>query len=123
MLLRVNNMDAVDRIGGHEASQAILQHLAGKVQQCIGTTDSHSRLGLNQIMVLLSNADRDRAQRFCAELSKTLENQPPGQIHLTASGCLSVTAGFVEARSDMPIEDLIARAQSPDNLFYEFKVC
>jgi phospholipid/cholesterol/gamma-HCH transport system ATP-binding protein len=123
VLLRVNNLEAIDQIEGHVASQTILQHLAAKVQQCIGLTDSHSRLGLNQIMVLLSNAEMDRAREFCADLAKVLERHPPPLIGLPQSGCLSVTAGFVAARSDMPIEALISQAQAPENLFYEFKVC
>jgi phospholipid/cholesterol/gamma-HCH transport system ATP-binding protein len=123
VLLRVNNLEEVNRIGGHVASQTILQHLAGKVQQCIGVTDSQSRLGLNQIMVLLSNANLERAQAFCADLSQALEEHPPDEIGLTKRDCLSVTAGFVAAHSEMPIEELIARVQAPENLFYEFKVC
>ncbi len=123
VLLRVNNLEALDQIGGHMASQAILQHLAGQVQRCIGVTDSYSRLGLNQIMVLLSNADMDRAQGFCSDLANALEERPPQQIGLSHRGCLSVTAGFVEAHSKMRIAELIARAQAPENLFYEFKVC
>jgi PleD family two-component response regulator len=86
-------------------------------------TDSQSRLGLNQIMVLLSNANKERAQAFCSDLAKNLEENPPQQDGLTMRDCLSVTAGFVAAHSDMPIEELIARAQAPENLFYEFKVC
>jgi phospholipid/cholesterol/gamma-HCH transport system ATP-binding protein len=123
VLLRVNNLESVDQINGHVASQTILKHLATKVQQCIGMTDSHSRLGLNQIMVLLSNADMDRAREFCADLAKVLEEQPPSQVCPMPSGCLAVTASFVAAHSEMPLEELIARAQSPEKLFYEFKVC
>lgn len=123
VLLKVDNLEAIRQMNGHVANQTILQHLAINVQRCIGVTDSQSRLGLNQIMVLLSNADMDRARGFCTDLAKALESQPPRQIGLDKRDCLSVTAGFVAAHSDMPIEELIARAQAPENLFYEFKVC
>jgi phospholipid/cholesterol/gamma-HCH transport system ATP-binding protein len=123
VLLRVNNLEELNRIEGHMASQTILQHLASKVQDCIEVTDSQSRLGLNQIMVLLSNADRNRAQTFCSDLARALEDHPPQESCPTIRDCLSVTAGLVAAHSDMPIEELIARAQAPENLFYEFKVC
>lgn len=123
VLLRVNNLEAINQMEGHVASQTILQHLAAKVQRCIGVTDSHSRLGLNQIMVLLSNADINRARDFCADLARALESEPPQQIDQDQKDCLSVTAGFVAAHSEMPIEELIARALAPENLFYEFKVC
>lgn len=123
VLLKVDNLEAIKQMEGHVANQTILQHLAVNVQQCIGVTDSQSRLGLNQIMVLLSNADMDRARGFCADLAKALESHPPQQTGLDKSDYLSVTAGFVAAHSDMPIEELIARAQAPENLFYEFKVC
>jgi phospholipid/cholesterol/gamma-HCH transport system ATP-binding protein len=123
VLLRVNNLEAIIQMEGHVVSQTILQHLAAKVQRCIEVTDSHSRLGLNQIMVLLSNADIDRARAFCADLARVLESEPPQQIDKEQKACLSVTAGFVAAHREMAIEELIARAQAPENLFYEFKVC
>jgi phospholipid/cholesterol/gamma-HCH transport system ATP-binding protein len=123
VLLRVNNLEELNRIEGHMASQTILQHLASKVQDCIEVTDSQSRLGLNQIMVLLSNADRERALAFCSDLARALEDHPPQESCPAMRDCLSVTAGFIAAHSEMPIEALIAQAQAQENLFYEFKVC
>lgn len=123
VLLTMCNIEAIDEIVGHVASQTILQELAAKVQCCIGITDSCSRLGLSKIMVLLSSSDIVRARTFCSELARELKNNRTIQIADNAKNCITINAGFAQARVDSTLEQLVSDAASAESLFYEFRVC
>jgi phospholipid/cholesterol/gamma-HCH transport system ATP-binding protein len=123
VLLTVNNLETGDELTGHVAGTTTLQELATLVQGCLGITDTCSRLGLNQIMVLLSNSNMARARMFCSELAREMERHTltiPGDRKKHAA--ISVTAGFAEARKDSHLEELIEKAGSAQNTFYEFRV-
>jgi phospholipid/cholesterol/gamma-HCH transport system ATP-binding protein len=123
ILLTVNNLEAIDELVGHVAGQTILQQLALHVQGILGITDTCSRLGLNRIMVLLSNSNIARARMFCSELARELETNRVLQITNQSKSCMSVSAGFAEAQKDSSLEQLISKAASSENMFYEFRVC
>lgn len=123
VLLTMCNIDAIDEIVGHVASQTILQELAAHVQNCIGITDSCSRLGLNKIMVLLSSSDIVRARTFCSDLARELKNNRAIQISVNNKNCITINAGFAQARVDSTLEQLVSDAASAESLFYEFRVC
>jgi phospholipid/cholesterol/gamma-HCH transport system ATP-binding protein len=123
VLLTVNNLEDGDELKGHVAGTTTLQELANLVQDCLGITDTCSRLGLSQIMVLLSNSNMARARMFCSELAREMEGHtlpiPGGKKRRAA---ISITAGFAEAKKDSQLEELIKEAGSAQNTFYEFRV-
>ena len=123
VLLTMCNIEAIDEIVGHVASQKILQELASHVQHCIGITDSCSRLGLNRIMVLLSSSDIVRARTFCSELARELKNDQKIKFPCDPQKCITINAGFAQAKVDSTLEQLISDAASAESLFYEFRVC
>jgi phospholipid/cholesterol/gamma-HCH transport system ATP-binding protein len=123
ILLTINNLEAIDELVGHVAGQTILQQLALHVQGILGITDTCSRLGLNRIMVLLSNSNIARARMFCSELARELETNKVLQLTDQSKSCMSVSAGFAEAQKDSSLEQLISKAASAENMFYEFRVC
>jgi phospholipid/cholesterol/gamma-HCH transport system ATP-binding protein len=123
VLLTMCNIEAIDEIVGHVASQRILQELASHVQHCIGITDSCSRLGLNRIMVLLSSSDIVRARTFCSELVRELKNDHKIHLSCDPQSCITINAGFAQAKVDSTLEQLISDAASAESLFYEFRVC
>lgn len=123
VLLTMCNIEAIGEIMGHMASQKILQELATHVQQCIGITDSCSRLGLNRIMVLLSSSDIVRARTFCSDLARELKNNHTIQLSDSNKPCITINAGFAQAQVDITLEQLVSDAASAESLFYEFRVC
>ena len=123
VLLTMCNIKAIDEIVGHVTSQKILQELASHVQHCIGITDSCSRLGLNRIMVLLSSSDIVRARTFCSELARELKNDQNIKLSCDSQSCITINAGFAQAKVDSTLEQLISDAASAESLFYEFRVC
>jgi phospholipid/cholesterol/gamma-HCH transport system ATP-binding protein len=74
-------------------------------------------------MVLLSNSDIARARMFCSELARELEANKVLQIDGQSRSCMSVSAGFAEAENESTLEQLISKAASAENMFYEFRVC
>ena len=122
VLLTMCNIEAIDEIVGHVASQRILQGLANHVQHCIGITDSCSRLGLNRIMVLLSSSDIVRARTFCSELARELKNDQAIQLSCDPQNSITINAGFAQAKVDSTLEQLVSDAASAESLFYEFRV-
>lgn len=123
VLLTMCNIEAIEQMEGHEDSQRILQELATSVQRCIGVTDSCSRLGLNKIMVLLSGSDIVRARTFCSELARELKTNRPIQASPNTKNCITINAGFAQARVESTLEQLVFDAASAESLFYEFRVC
>ena len=123
VLLTMCNIEAIDEIMGHVESQKILQELAAHVQNCIGITDSCSRLGLNRIMVLLSSSDIVRARTFCSDLARELKNNRTIPLSDCSKNCITINAGFSQAKVDITLEQLVSDAASVESLFYEFRVC
>jgi phospholipid/cholesterol/gamma-HCH transport system ATP-binding protein len=122
VLLTMCNIEAIDEMVGHVASQRILQGLANHVQHCIGITDSCSRLGLNRIMVLLSSSDIVRARTFCSELARELKNDQVIQLSCDPQNSITINAGFAQAKVNSTLEQLVSDAASAESLFYEFRV-
>jgi phospholipid/cholesterol/gamma-HCH transport system ATP-binding protein len=122
VLLTMCNIEAIDEMVGHVASQRILKGLANHVQHCIGITDSCSRLGLNRIMVLLSSSDIVRARTFCSELARKLKNDQDIQLSCDPQKSITINAGFAQAKVNSTLEQLVSDAASAESLFYEFRV-
>jgi phospholipid/cholesterol/gamma-HCH transport system ATP-binding protein len=122
VLITMCNIEAIDEMVGHVASQRILKGLANHVQDCIGITDSCSRLGLNRIMVLLSSSDIVRARTFCSELARELKNDQAIQLSSDPQKSITINAGFAQAKVNSTLEQLVSDAASAESLFYEFRV-
>jgi phospholipid/cholesterol/gamma-HCH transport system ATP-binding protein len=123
ILLTVENIDEINDTIGHVAGQTVLRNLAMQVRRFLSITDTCSRLGLNKILVSLSDSNRKRAEDFCAQLSGELE---PGKMlagHPDADFCVSISAGFVEVQENSRLEELLAGAEQNQKTFFEFRVC
>jgi phospholipid/cholesterol/gamma-HCH transport system ATP-binding protein len=123
MVFTVENLEEINEKAGHVAGQRILQNFATELQRSLRITDTCSRYGLNKIMAILPNTDRDHARMTCEKLAKepkiveVLEKQP-------ASGfCLVVNVGFAEAKKESALEDALSAAESKQNSLYEFSIC
>jgi phospholipid/cholesterol/gamma-HCH transport system ATP-binding protein len=123
ILLTLENLDDITDKVGHTVSQKILQNFASRVKHCLAITDSCSRRDLNKLMVVLSNSKADRARSFCAELANQLEKESILDLPPYPGFCLNISAGFVEVQKYNSLKQLLERAESPLNRFYEFRVC
>jgi len=123
VLLSVDNLEDVDRIAGHVASQTVLKKFAYHVQQNIYITDTCFRFDLNKMLVILPDTDAEQALKFCDKLSKHLEND--ALVETTDSQaelCYSFSAGIAQADKDSRLEALLGDAQSHQNKFYECRI-
>jgi phospholipid/cholesterol/gamma-HCH transport system ATP-binding protein len=123
ILLTLENLEEITDKAGHTVSQTILQKFASRVKHCLAITDSCSRRDLNKLLVVLSNSKVDRARTFCAELSDQLETKRIIEDPPFPGFCLNISAGFVEVQKYNSLKQLLERAESPLNRFYEFRVC
>lgn len=122
VLLTVENLYEINRMAGYEAEQGALMTFAEQIRRHLRITDICSRIGLNQIMLLLPRTDEQGARRLCGKLAEELSHcriEVPDYPGFT----FSVSAGIVEARMDKPIEQIVQEARVAKDSFYEFKVC
>ena len=120
------SLDNIDKIYEHAeqiASQTIIESLARRIRGKIAITDSCSRFGLNQIVLMISNADRAQAHAFCESLASEIQGKDLMGLKPNPEFCFSISVGFAQATRASSLETLLETAESSSNLFYQFKVC
>jgi phospholipid/cholesterol/gamma-HCH transport system ATP-binding protein len=123
ILLSVDNLEDVDRIAGHVASQTVLKNFANHVKQNLYITDTCFRYDMNKILVILPDTNADQARMFCEKLSRNLETSALFEATGTqAELCYSVSAGIAQAEKDSRLESLLDDAKSRQNIFYECSI-
>lgn len=123
ILLTIENLYEINKMIGYEAEQEALRRFAGRVSVHMRVTDICSRLGLNKIMLMLPRTDRSGAEELCRKLAEKITKEGIVDIKAYPGFCFAVSAGIAEAEQDLPIEQLVALAESQKNVFYEFRVC
>ena len=123
IMLIVENMDEINETIGHVAGQTVLRNLAAQVQQFLSISDTCSRLGLNKILVALSDSTPRRTEDFCADLAEEIKPHKMLGGHPDSEFCVSVSLGLVEVQENSRLEDLLADAESNQKPFYKFRVC
>ena len=108
---------------GHEQGQAVLRNFADSVQKQLRITDTCSRYGMNKIMVLMPNTDIIQSREVCEKLSREMNGNTILPLRPARNFCFTVSAGFAEAGKDSQLEQLVASAESNQNIIYEFSVC
>ncbi|MFH1489374.1 MAG: ATP-binding cassette domain-containing protein [Pseudomonadota bacterium] len=123
VIFSINNLDEINEKAGHVTGQTVLRNFSAELQRCLRITDTCSRYGLNKIMAVLPNTRLEQAGMTCTKLAneakirEILETQPQRGF------CLSVSAGIAEAQKESVLEEVIAKAESGQNLLSEFRVC
>jgi phospholipid/cholesterol/gamma-HCH transport system ATP-binding protein len=123
VLFTFENLAEIHRHVGFLAGQTVLVNFAGFLRQQMGIGDTSSRLGLNRIVVILTNTDRNRAKLFCERLSHEIKGENLLSIQPYPGFCLSIQVGFAQAFSGANMEQLIQEAESGMNTLLEFKIC
>jgi phospholipid/cholesterol/gamma-HCH transport system ATP-binding protein len=122
ILLAVDNLDEINEKWGHVKGQAVLKNFVIQVQRHLRITDTCFWYGLNKIMLLLPNTNLDQARIVCTKLAREMNGDEILGINPPPGFCFSVSAGFVEAKKDSRLENLVARAESSQRKFCEFCV-
>jgi len=123
VLLTVQNMDQINQQLGHKTGQVALKNFATQLQKHIRFTDTCSRFGLNKILLVLSNTDREQAHSFCDKLSRHIRGEQIIELLPDPDFCFTVTAGVVEAEPGSRIEHVLSKAEAAQDQVYEFRVC
>lgn len=122
VMFTVENLAAINEKVGHVAGQTILKNFAAQIKQRLDITDSSSRYSLDRILVVLHNADIEDARTFTTRLARELkvEDLIPGKKD--ADLCVRISAGYAQAEEDSLIKEVLSKAESKDNLYYEIEL-
>ena len=120
VLLAMDNLEDIDRIAGHMAEQTVFKTFANHVTQHTYITDTCFRFDINKILVVLPDTSEQQARDFCRKISRTMENNALFDSIETVKGFgYVVSAGVAQAHKGSGLEDLIARAQKGQAVFFE----
>ncbi|WYX25254.1 diguanylate cyclase [Achromobacter xylosoxidans] len=109
LMLDLDYFKQVNDRYGHLGGDAALRHFCDQLRACLREGDSVGRLGGEEFVVLLADADKDVALAVCDRLRLSLRQHPAnidGQaLVLSASGGVT---GFLE--TDASMSDVLRRA-------------
>ncbi len=123
VLFKVDNMEEINTKWGHVEGQRILKNFAAHITGSLRHNDTCSRMGLNRIMLLMPGTKIDGARHVCARMTGNLKSADVFGDRLRAGFCFSVSAGFAQAHPDSNMEEMLERAKSDQNKFYDFRIC
>ncbi|RJP83129.1 MAG: ATP-binding cassette domain-containing protein [Desulfobacteraceae bacterium] len=123
ILLTIENVEEISLRIGHMAAQTVLKDFSVHVQKHLRIIDSCSRLELNKLMIVLSGSNPDRAKIVCTRLSIELSGSEISGEQPFPEFCFSISAGFIGVRKGDKLADLIADAESKQDMRYDFRVC
>lgn len=93
---------------GHAAGDALLVAVAGRLNGCVRDTDTVSRLGDDEFAVLLSDADRARAEHVAGRILGALRD--PVDLPHMPTACIHASLGVALAGPLQTREQLLRRA-------------
>lgn len=123
VVLKIENIEGIDRISGHMASRTILQRFANQVKQNIYITDTCFRYGMNMLIVVLPDTNKEQAEMFCNKLAQRVEQAQLFEKNTEHGGiCFQVNAGIAQAQPDSRLEALLSEAESQQFEFYQCSI-
>jgi len=122
IIFSIENMAKITGKAGHEVGHTILQVFANHIQQQLRITDTCSRYSLNKIMVVLPHTNLNQTRQACERLSTALNQGKIIDIESYAEFYFSVSVGYVQAKKDSELEQLLKAAEAKGEKFYEFRV-
>jgi len=122
IIFTIENLNEINENLGHATGQTVLKNFAAQIQNRLRITDTCSRYSLDKILVVLHSAEMEDARRFSTRLSqelrlKDLLNKEVGNGHI-----IRISAGYAQAEEDSLLKEVLAKAESKDNLYYEFEL-
>ena len=122
VMLTIENLAEINTRMGHVVDQTMLKNFAEQIKLRLDITDSCSRYSLDQILVVLHNADIEDARRFAVGLKRELRIEDLLTTDNRDGLRVQNSAGYTQAEEDSLIKDLLAIAESKESLYYEFEM-
>ena len=122
VMLTVENIDEINEKMGHMTGLTIIKNFAIQIQQRLDITDSCSRYSLDKILIVLHNADINEARKFVNRLARELIVEDLLNNKASAKLTIRISAGYAQAEEDSLLKEVLAKAESKDNLYYEFEL-
>jgi phospholipid/cholesterol/gamma-HCH transport system ATP-binding protein len=122
IILTLENLDDINEKAGYATGQTLLKNFAKNLRKRLRISDTCSRYGLNKIIAVLPNTDKEQAHLTCVKLAKELKTEKILEVKPYPGFYFAVSAGFAEAQENDPIEQVIVSAESRKNTIYEFRI-
>ena len=122
VIFTLANLEEINEKFGYVAGQVILENFAKELQQNLRITDTCSRYGLNKILTVLPNTNKEQARLACAKLAGVIHIKQVMGLRDLPGFSLSVEAGLAEASKDFPLDDLLSSVESGLDSSYEFSI-
>jgi phospholipid/cholesterol/gamma-HCH transport system ATP-binding protein len=116
------NLGKINEKLGPMAGLNVIKNMVKELEILTRVNDTCYRLGLNKLVLLLPNTDREQARMLCEKLSTLIKGKDIFGLKPYPGFSFSIGAGFEEAQKSIPYEELLTRAGSTQNKFYEFNV-
>jgi phospholipid/cholesterol/gamma-HCH transport system ATP-binding protein len=123
IIFTVENLDDINKKLGPTAGLTIITNLANELQIQTRPTDTCYRFGLNKIILLLPNTNKEQTQGLCEKLAGRMKGNDIFGLTPHEGFCLFISASFAEGQKELSYEDMLVQTHSMQNMFYEFKVC
>ena len=123
IIFKVENLEEINEKLGPTAGLTIITNLANELQTITRFTDTCYRFGLDKILLLLPNIDREQTHGLCEKLAGRILGKDIFGLTLHSGLCLFISASFKEGQKGGSYEQMLLQTQSMQNMFYEFKVC
>ena len=122
VMLTVENIDEINEKMGHITAFTITKNFAIQIQQRLDITDSCSRYSLDKILIVLHNADIDEARKFATRLSRELKVEDLLNNKAGSKLTIRISAVYAQAEEDSLLKQVLAKAESKDNLSEKFEL-
>ena len=122
VMLTVENIDEINEKMGHITAFTIIKNFAIQIQQRLDITDSCSRYSLDKILIVLHNADIDEARKFATRLSRELKVEDLLNNKAGSKLTIRISAVYAQAEEDSLLKEVLAKAESKDNLYEKFEL-
>ena len=123
IIFTVENLNEINEKLGPTAGITIITNLANELQIQTRPTDTCYRFGLNKIILLLPNTNKEQTNGLCETLAGRMKGKDIFGLTPHPGLCLSISASFTEGQKEVSYEDMLGQTRAMQDMFYEFKVC
>jgi diguanylate cyclase (GGDEF)-like protein len=116
-MIDVDRFKLINDNCGHQTGDAVLKEIARRIAGQLRSSDSVGRVGGDEFVVLLDNADWDRAQEICGRLVESVSVEP---VRLESGQTISaaISCGVARHRGGLSADQFLHDA---DVALYEAK--
>lgn len=123
IIFTVENLNEINEKFGPTAGITIITNLANELQILTRPTDTCYRFGLNKIILLLPNTNKEQTHALCEKLAKQMKGKDIFGLMPHPGFCLFISASFTQGQKELSYEEMLLQTYLMQNMFYEFKVC